>query len=164
MDVVRAFERQRGASVTETHAGNERAIRDVLQGHELPLPRHASADLIATTLDGIRVMEVKGRGSKGPLFLIERELDTLQSAGDHGWLYVVWNTTQPPPYELWLVQNPARLAWRLDRPASRPQGAPRGARHEAKFVIQPSEVEAAGSRADLRGLTLPVKNDVSEQF
>jgi hypothetical protein len=54
---------------------------------ELPRRRRSSADLLSRTSHEVRVIEVKGRGSSGPIEIIDRELDTLRDAGRLGWLY-----------------------------------------------------------------------------
>lgn len=123
------------------------------------VPLRVSADIVSWRGKQARVIEVKGRGGKGPVAVIERELATLASAGQAGWLYVVWNATQPRPYELWTVQNPSRLAWNESRAASRPAGQPRRARHEARYEISCADVETCGEEVDLRAIDgLPVKD------
>jgi len=159
--VAIAFERSRGAVVSLT-AGNgavlvtalERLGRAHLRTEHVPF----SADLLSESDGALRVIEVKARGGKGPIEVPERELETFRAAGEFGWLYVVWNTTQPPPYELWVVRDPIRLPWVECQSATRTRGIARGVRHEARYRIDVGDVEAAGERIDLGTVSeLPVK-------
>lgn len=120
VDTVLAYERSRGPVVVETSAGDANASLTLIDaaaraGH--PNQRGLSADLVSTLVGEVRAIEVKGRGSRGPITLPERELETFRALGDAGWLYVVWNITQHLPIELWLVQAPAALPWRQVTPA-----------------------------------------------
>jgi hypothetical protein len=81
--------------------------------------------------------------------VIERELDTLRCAGSHGWLYVVWNATQPPPVELWIIQNPGEMSWSKVSDATTSEGRPRSARNEARYSIDDKTVEQAGAAVEL---------------
>ncbi|MDT0327066.1 protein NO VEIN domain-containing protein [Nocardiopsis lambiniae] len=161
MAVARAYELHRGASVVDVAAGTTTATEEISAAFTRlakKRPVRPSADLVSTLGDEIRVIEVKGRGSSGPVQLPERELDTLACAGQAGFLYVVWNTTQSHPDELWVVRDPARLDWVEDQPAARPQGAFRGVRHEARYVINSARIERAGERIDLTFVqNLPTK-------
>lgn len=157
MAVVLAFEESRGARITDTHCGDDGRLRAILTRSNVVPPGVASADLISE-LDGeTRIIEVKGRGSVGPVSVIERELDTMISAASCAWLYVVWNTTQPHPYRLVLVNDPQRLPWVKVRNAEREAGAFRGARHEAVFECPSSEIDLVGVEASLEELALPLK-------
>lgn len=109
ISVVRAYERSRGAAMTDVSDGHDLRLRMALEDLGIILPRVASADLISVLGDDTRCIEVKGRGSSGPLSIIERQRDTFIAAGPVAWLYVVWNTTQPGPYRLILVRT--RSAW-----------------------------------------------------
>jgi len=165
MAVARAYEEQiRRAVVLDVSDGTNQtaaAIRRALDhlGTTSSL-RTVSADLISTAEEegGPRVIEVKGRGSSGPIQAPERELETLAAAGLGGWLYVVWNTTQPRPYRLLLVQDPQTLPWTTVRPAARPACQARGVRHEALLRVEARDVEEAGVEVDVSGLAdLPTK-------
>ncbi len=157
MAVALAFERSRGANVTDTHRGDDGRLRDVLTRLNIVPPSVASADLISE-LDGeTRIIEVKGRGSVGPVSVVERELDTMIAAASGSWVYVVWNTTQPHPYRLVLVNDPQRLPWVKVRDAEREAGSFRGARHEAVFECQSSEIGNLGVEVRLDRLLLPSK-------
>lgn len=162
MAVALAYEQQvRHAVIVDTHHGDivaTAAIRHVFDACGKAAPLGLSADLVSTTVTAQRIIEVKGRGSCGPITLIERELSTLEAAAECGWLYVVWHTTQASPYELWLVQDPARLPRVESQAATRTREEARGARHEAKYQLTAEDVENLGVRVDLTGLNgLPVK-------
>jgi hypothetical protein len=163
MAVALAYEEQaRKAVIVDTSRGDmtaKTAIRQVLEKCEKTAPPVISADLLSSTAAGRRIIEVKARGSFGPVTLNERELNTLEAAADCGWLYVVWHTTQPSPYELWLVQDPARLPRVESRAATRSPGQARGNQHEAQYEIQAEDVESMGVRVDLTVIDgLPVKD------
>lgn len=161
--VARAYEEQvRHAELIDVSAGDvaaSAAIRTVLDRVGVQRgPQTLSADLLSETAFGLRIIELKGRGSSGPISLPERELDTLTAAGEHGWLYVVWNTTQPGPYRLWLIEDARRLDWMEFSLAIRPRGATRGVGHEATFQVDAASIERVGTEADLTGLNgLPSK-------
>ena len=163
MAVAFAYEEQvRHAVTVDTHYGDivaSAAIRQVFDACGKTAPMGLSADLVSTTATEGRIIEVKGRGSSGPITLIQRELSTLEAAAERGWLYVVWHTTQASPYELWLVQDPARLPRVESQAATRTPEEARGARHEAKYQLKAEDVENLGVRVDLTGLNgLPVKD------
>lgn len=108
----------------------------------------------------MRIIEVKSRGGLGEVQNVpEPELDTMRASGERSWLYVVYNTTQRGPYELWVVQDPGRrLPWTLTREAERPPGSVRGVRHEARYATTMAAVDEAGSQVDLGGISgLPPK-------
>lgn len=157
MAVALAFEVGRGAVVTNVSGGRDPRLRSALEGLAVTLPHIASADVISVLGDETRIIEVKGRGSSGPITIIERERDTFIAGGSSAWLYVVWNTTQPPPYRLILVQNPQRLPWIKIREAEREPGSYRGTRHEAQFACESEDIERLGIEVDLSGLDLPSK-------
>lgn len=143
--------------MTDISEGRDPRLRAALVGLGVPLPHIASADFISLLGDETRIIEVKGRGSSGPVSIIERERDTFVAAGPNSWLYVVWNTTQPPPYRLILVQDPQRLPWVQTRQAERAPGSFRGTRHEAEFQCPSDDVQRLGVEVDLTGLQLPDK-------
>lgn len=141
--------------MTDVSGGRDHRLLMALEGLGIIPPRVPSADLISVLGDDTRCIEVKGRGSSGPLSIIERQRDTFMAAGPLAWLYVVWNTTQPGPYRLILVQDPERLPWVQTRAAEREPGMARGTRHEAAFECQSEEVERLGMEVDLSDLDLP---------
>ncbi len=157
MSVATAYEKERGAYVQDVSAGNDPRLREALERCGCARPSVASADIVSSLDHEIRIIEVKGRGSSGPITVIEREHETFSAAGPASWLYVVWNTTQPGPYRLITVQDPQHLPWVQTQPAEREPGMPRGSRHEAKFECQPQHIQHLGVEADLTGLTLPSK-------
>jgi len=97
-----------------------------------------------------RVIEVKGRGGRGPITIPERQLSTMAAAGVHLWLYVVWNTTQPYPIELWTIADPARLDWVETQAATRTPEEYRGVQHEAKYEISCDVVDRFGTQVSLQ--------------
>ncbi|MFE4460776.1 hypothetical protein ACFROC_25765 [Nocardia tengchongensis] len=162
MEVVRAYEEQvRTAALIDVSAGyaaEATRILDAFRVQDLTLPACPSVDYLSMLGTEVRMIEVKGRGGFGPITVIERELDTLTCAGQSGWLYVVWNTTQPSPYAMRVIRDPQRLPWRESRPATRARGEFRGARHEAAFTVDYEAIERYGEAADLRDLELPPKD------
>jgi len=158
-DVARAFEAARGATLTDVSRGREPVLGRTLSNLGCPEvdPGPPSADLISVLDDVVRIIEIKGRGSSGPITIIERELGTFRAAGEWSWLYVVWNTTQPGPFQLFLVRDPARLPWVKTQPWTKEPGPFRGARHEAKFECPSWDIERLGDEVSLNGLDLPEK-------
>ena len=157
MSIALAFENGRGATVSNVSRGRDPMLRQAVKDLGGTVPHVASADYLSE-LDGERrIIEVKGRGSSGPISVIERELDTFNSAEASAWLYVVWNTTQPHPYRLIVVRDPQQLPWVKVREAEREPGSFRGTRHEAQFQCQSEDIERLGLEVDLSGLELPEK-------
>lgn len=150
MQIAVTQEQRRGAAVSDISTGRSELLSVTLK--ELgcvDLPAPPSADLLSRVDDELRVIEVKGRGMKGPIDLLERQLDTFRAAASASWLYVVWNCTQPSGQELWLVQDPSRLPWDQTHPASRPKSEPRGTRHEAGYRVDWHVIEQFGEQAQL---------------
>jgi hypothetical protein len=155
MQVASAFEAERGARLTDVSPGGKGAIRLVLAENEIAADGALSADLIARGAGDDRIIEVKHRALAGPFQVRERQIDTLRLAGGLAWLYLILNTTQPFPVELWVVQDPIRLPWVLVTPALRERGQARGVRHEAAFRLDSDDVRALGARVAIDGLDLP---------
>lgn len=143
MRVVEAYERCRGADPVNVSSGGDPRLSATIESLGIERPRIPSADFISTARAEVRIIEVKGRGGKGPVEALAREVETLTKARDHGWLYVVWNTTQPSPLELWLVNDPGRLPWEA-KVTSEPPAS------EARFMVTAGAIEAFGSRANLQ--------------
>jgi uncharacterized protein DUF3883 len=57
----------------------------------------------------VRFIEVKGRGTAGPVEMIEKEHQTGLALGMDYWLYVVFNCNTQPG--LINIQDPMRLPW-----------------------------------------------------
>ena len=74
----------------------------------------------------------------------------MAAAGVHLWLYVVWNTTQPYPIELWTIADPARLDWVETQAATRTPEEYRGVQHEAKYEISCDVVDRFGTQVSLQ--------------
>jgi hypothetical protein len=155
MQVVSAFETERGARLTDVSPGGTRPIGLVLAEHGIEAAGALSADLIARGAGEDRIIEVKHRALPGPFRVRERQIDTFRMAKDLAWLYLVFDTTQPHPVELWIVQDPFRLPWVLDAPALREPEQARGVRHEAAFCIHSDDVCGVGKRVEIDGLDLP---------
>lgn len=116
-----------------------------------------SADYISQTGDELRLIEVKARGSSGPVEIIGRQLATFVSATTSAWLYVVFNATQRGPYELWLLQDPSRLSWRQTAASTFRDSRFQGVAKDSKHVCERDDIRQAGTLADLTGLPLPPK-------
>lgn len=157
MAVVTAYEHSRGASVVDVSLGRDPRLSAELEKLGVESPRVPSADLVSASNGHVRLIEVKGRGSSGPIKVMERELYTFQAAGDSSWLYVVWNVTQAAPYRLVLVQDPQRLSWENIRPARKPVDSPRGVGEEGQFQCEAAEITELGVEVDLAGVALPEK-------
>jgi len=159
--IALAYEIHRGAAVHDSSQGYDPYLRAILKEMGCEVPQPPSADLVSTLGDEVRLIEVKARGGYGDVSETpERELDTLRAAGQHGWLYAVYNVTQRGDYELWTVQDPAnRLAWVMTHEAERPSTMARGVRHEARFTTTWDEVRARGIQVDLTEVPgLPLKD------
>lgn len=157
MRVVRAYEAGiRGADLRDVSRGDRRALQAVLSKQGIEADAVAlSADLISRTGGEVRLIEVKHRALHGPFRVPEREMEVFRYAGAMAWLYLVLNTTQPYPVELWVLPDPIRLPWVMEIPASRERGQARGVRHEALFQVGSKDVLALGERVNLDGLDLP---------
>ena len=154
MAVVVAYESGRGATVTDVSEGHHPLLTETLDrlgDHRLLT---ASSDLISSLGEDVRIIEVKGRGSSGPIKVVEREWNTFRAAGRTSWLYVVWNATQPHPYRLVVVRDPQRLNWVKIR-----EGTPGSSQvmHESVYECQSDDVEQLGVEINLDGLALPPK-------
>jgi hypothetical protein len=160
-EVVLAYASYIGAEVHDCHTGSDPRLRTVLETLGPIEGFIPSADLVLEIDGQARVVEVKGRGGYGPVTVPERELDTLRHAGKLGWLYVVFNTTQPKPYELWTINQPAAMEWVQTLSAKRPKGIPRGVRHEAQFQLTTELILQHGEQVDLSavpGLPAPTSS------
>lgn len=142
MQIAGAYERYRKSEVIDISAGRDRRLGETFDQLGIKRPKIPSADYISKCREEIRIIEVKSRGSKGPIEALERELETLTQAQDHAWLYVIWNVTQRHPYELWLINNPRQLPWQALN-----QGE---SRSEPKFQLELRAIEEAGTQVDLR--------------
>lgn len=137
---------RRPVSVERGDVSCSDAVRAVFTDLGLEPRGRLSTDIVSRGGGEMRIIEVKGRGGYGPIKIIERELSTLRAAGRYGWLYAAWNTTQPAPLELWIIQDPARLPWAETQPAARSADQARGTRHEAVYEIDYSVVGTHGTR------------------
>lgn len=157
VELATAYEVQvRGSSVIDVQAGRDPRTTAFLNAHGVYMTDLASADLLSEAASGDRLIEVKGRGSFGPLTIYERQLDTMRAGGPLCWLYAAFYLTQPSPAELWLVQNPAELEWTCDKEAKVPKGQPRSASQEATFWTYLADPEDPRFEVvDLLSLVLP---------
>lgn len=151
MKIAELYEARRGADVADVSRGSDprlwSACADMWDGQ----PGRPSADLVSTYPSGQRVIEVKGRNTVASVSVPERQMRTFEALADRSWLYVVWNARQKEgdqPTRLILVQDPARLPWAEDRPASRPLGTARGAGHEAMYRCEPEAIVELGTEID----------------
>lgn len=157
MAVAAAYEMARGATLTDVSGGRDLRLWQAFETIGAHPPQVPSADFISLLGDELRIVEVKVRGSSGPVEIVGRQLATFVAGTASTWLYVVFNTTQRGPYELWLVQDPARLAWRQTLAASFRDPQFQGVSHDSKHVCEAEEIRDFGSTADLTGLALPPK-------
>jgi hypothetical protein len=150
MQVVLAYEHSRQAEVVDVSAGGHPSLRIAFDQLGIERPSIPSADYVSTLHDEVRIIEVKSRGSKGPIEALQREIETLARAHTHAWLYVVWNATQPLPFELCLIQDPYRLQWKRK---------PGPLKLETRYELPYAVVESASSAVDLEAIEgLPTKD------
>ena len=74
-DIALKYECQRGASVHDVSRGRDAELYRHAASFKHEAPEPPSADLISTTQHDRRIIEVKGRGTKGPIKVKARELD-----------------------------------------------------------------------------------------
>lgn len=159
MAIVLGYEQLHRDPVFDVHEGLSQdadRIREAASGIDVKDVR-LSADVVAGVARQARVIEVKSRGSKGPIHVLDRQKWTFETLGDRAWLYVVWNVTQPSDYELWAVQDPNRMPWVITRPNERERGTFRGVQHEAIYKLTDDDINRLGTQLDLTGVTLPPK-------
>lgn len=153
--VTSAWEISQGGNITDVSSGDWRSIKNGETARLLAAfttqPLRKSADLVSFRESEVRIIEVKGRGSSGPISVPERELDTLRCAGRNGWLYTVWNTTQPPAIRLLLVQDPALLPWSITKNATIDLALPHGVQDETEYSIDSEAIKEMGTQVDLPG-------------
>ena len=91
VQVVLAYEKLvRGATVESVEHGLDLRTSAFLEARGVDCPITPSADLISLAPTGDRLIEIKGRGGRGPIKVIERQLETMQLAPALVWLYVVF--------------------------------------------------------------------------
>lgn len=146
MRVATGFETQRGADITDVSLLGTRAIEPVIRGRGVAPNPPCSADLLSVLGGELRVIEVKGRGGRGPVTITESQLLTFQACGSLSWLYVVWNATQPEPEELWAIQDPGRLDWTYSQGVLRSRQIKFRLSDEAKFTVACANIEQHGSQ------------------
>jgi len=152
--IAKDYEQNRGATVIDVQKLHVTLWKMLWEhGYPLPVPCIGSSDapvdcdLLSELDDGeLRVIEVKGRGSRGSVSISEKQLNTFELCCEASWLYVVWNTTQPGPEELWAIQDPRRLDWAYTGGIRRGDGPQPPYGHEAKFEIGWELVESAGAQ------------------
>lgn len=156
MEVVRTYEEKlRGATLFDISAGRTREAREWFERHSYAAPLIISADFLSATPDDERIIEVKARGSVGPIKVIDRELDTFRAARGRSWLYFVGFVTQPFPVRLHLVEHPADLPWTLSKEAERGPTEFRSTRHEAEYTVEFEYVSKVAELIDVSNLGLP---------
>lgn len=149
MQVARAYEEHRGASVTDVsyHPLRPDIIREALVEIGVGDHQGASCDLISRRDGETRLIEVKGRSTGGPVDVPGSELDTLSSAGHCGWLYIVWNALRPEwPIELRTISSAGGLPWREDRTGSQSE---RPRRTQTRYRLETDDIRAAAEPVDL---------------
>lgn len=156
MEVVRTYEEQvRGATLFDLSSGRTHEASAWFVRCGYAAPPIISADFLSASPEGERIIEVKTRGSFGPIEVIDRQLDTFRAAHGRSWLYFVGNVTQPSPIRLYVVEYPADLPWRRSREALRGPGEFRGTRHEAQYTVEFESVREAAELIDVSNLGLP---------
>ncbi|WP_411104498.1 DUF3883 domain-containing protein [Streptomyces sp. cmx-4-9] len=106
-----------------------------------------TCDLVSRAGDGsiVRLIEVKGRGDRTSVDLVDRQRNAMLDYGGAWWLYVAVNCESKP--ELFLVEDPGRLPWELvTPPAVIPEGAYRPVRAEGRWHASHDTVRALGKR------------------
>lgn len=147
--------RVRNARLVDVQAGLDLRTREFLQSRGVACERVPSADFLSYAPAQDRLIEVKGRGGRGSIEVIDRQLDTMKLAGSLAWLYVVFETTQPFPASLYLISNPGSLPWTQTQAATRTPDQYRGVRHMAKFEYDLDPSDPRVEEADLSTLVLP---------
>jgi hypothetical protein len=156
MEVVRTYEEQvRGATLFDLSAGRMHEASAWFERCGYAAPPIISADFLSASSEGERIIEVKTRGSFGPIEVIDRQLDTFRAARGRSWLYFVGNVTQPAPIRLYIVEYPADLPWRRSREALRGPAEFRGTRHEAQYTVEFESVREVAELVDVSNLGLP---------
>lgn len=149
-EIAAAFERARGASVTDVSRGGHPLLASTFERLGIERPPRASADFVTVLDDETRVIEVKTSArAGGEVVPRERQVETWRRLGSAAWLYVVrWVMDDATPTELWLVQDPARaLPW---EPAERrfpEENRGRATEHFLRCTF--SDVRASGTQADI---------------
>jgi hypothetical protein len=123
-----------------------------------------SFDLLSTAAETPpRFIEVKGRGTSGPVEVLDRQHDFASRIGQHALLAVVWHAGQPTREQLWTAPDWACLPWQRTREADpqraedstfmRALGLPdrrsqseRALEAEGKWSLASEAVEAHGRR------------------
>jgi hypothetical protein len=104
-----------------------------------------TCDLVSRHTDGsiARLIEVKGRGDRTSVSLVDRQRNAMLDYGADWWLYVALNCKIAP--ELRIIENPSRLPWKLLTPAAVvPEGKPRRVGEEGIWHAGHDDVKAAG--------------------
>jgi hypothetical protein len=156
IEVVRTYEEQvRGATLFDLSAGRMPEAWAWFKRYGYAAPPIISADFLSASPEDARIIEVKARGSFGPIKVIDRELDTFRAARGRSWLYFVGNVTQPFPVRLYIVKQPADLPWSRSKEAERGPSEFRGTRHEAEYTVEFESVREIAELIDVSNLGLP---------
>ena len=114
MATVLAYEGVRGCETLDVSHGYRRdhleRVRTLVHAR-VPDFRGWSFDIVSIhrhTTD-VRFIEVKGRGTSGPIDVIEKEFKTGRALGRAYWLYVVFDCNTG--HYLTVIQDPLRLEW-----------------------------------------------------
>lgn len=120
-EVAAAYERACGRAVLDVGHYHDRTVREavatalIAAGHD-PTPRW-SFDLLSTNGDERpRFIEVKGRGTSGPIEVIDREYETAQRLGGDAWLYVLFGCSTDAQ-KLLIAPDWSSLPWARTREA-----------------------------------------------
>lgn len=110
-----------------------------------------SYDLLSRDSNGdiARLIEVKGRGGDSTsISILDRQRNSMLALGSDWWLYVGLDCVTAAPY-LVVVEEPARLPWKLVTPErDLDEGQRRRVGDEGLWHVMPGDVLAAGVRID----------------
>lgn len=147
MTLAVEYEQAQGRHVTDVsrdwgRIGSE--VRDWLSERHGDVHRQ-TCDLVSRHPDGslARLIEVKGRGGRTSVSIVDRQRSAMVGCGQDWWLYVALECRAPRP-KLVVVREPGRLPWRrLDGAAGTPHGSSR-VRDEGAWHVSQGEILAMG--------------------
>ncbi|MEU6865128.1 DUF3883 domain-containing protein [Streptomyces sp. NPDC046876] len=148
MALAAAYEQGQGRLVTDVSRGwglHGREVGDWLRRRH-PDVRRQTCDLFSRHADGslARLIEVKGRGGRTSVSLVDRQYSAMVTCREDWWLYVALECRTDRP-KLVVVREPARLPWhRLPGAAGTLHGSPR-VRDEGHWHVGQDDILRLGS-------------------
>jgi len=114
MTAARDYERGQGRETIDTSYGYRHSELERVQAMveaRSPGLRAFSFDIVSfdPSEQDVRFIEVKGRGTAGPVEVIPKEYQTGLALRSDYWLYVVYDCNSQP--HLILLRDPMRLEW-----------------------------------------------------